>query len=151
MKNENYLVVTFDNQSDAIDASHKLQDLTLRGDISIGYNLILKKGEKGQIEVLKKITEDGKDSWSGMFVGMLAGMFLGPFGFLLSTLGGTAIGAGIDHSHTKSSDAFAEIIKGKLREGKVAIVANVAEQSPAFVDEAMKEFNGEVYRTVFSK
>lgn len=151
MKTENFVVVTFTDEKEAIEASHKLQDLTIRGDISMGYSVMLRKGPNGEIEALKKTSTDGKDTWSGMFIGMLAGLFLGPLGFLITTLTGTAIGAGMDHSQDKFEDSFVNRVKEKLNNGRIAIIANCDESSPIFVDNAMKEFDGDVYRTVATK
>lgn len=151
MKAENFVVVTFDDEKKAIEASHKLQDLAVHGDIAMGYSVMLRKGESGEIEALKKSTANGKDTWSGMLIGMLVGLFFGPLGFLISMLGGTAIGAGLDYSHGKFEDNFVEKIKEKLDNGRIAIIANCDESSPIFVDDAMKELGGEVFRTVATK
>ncbi len=151
MKKENFIVIVFKDQGEAINASHKLQDLTVRGDINLGYNMILRKNSDGKIEVLKKTTTDGIETWGGMLIGMLIGMFFGPLGFLISSLAGTAVGAATDSSNKKFNENFSSLVKEKLDEGKIAIIANIDEQSPAFIDEAMKEFNGEVHRTEFSK
>ena len=85
MKSENFLVITFNDDSKAIEASHRLQDLAMRGDISLGYNVMLKKNADGKIEAMKKETAGGRTTWTGMLIGMLVGLFMGPFGFLLST------------------------------------------------------------------
>ncbi len=151
MKTANFVVVTFDEEKQAIEASHKLQDLAIRGDVSIDYSLMLRKGPSGEIEMLKKTGDGADDTWSGLLIGMLVGVFLGPLGFLISTLAGTAIGAGIDHSDEKFKDNFADKVKGKLSAGKIAIVAQCNESSPIFVDEAMKAMGGEVFRTVATK
>ncbi len=151
MKTENFVVITFDEEAKAIEASHKLQDLAIRGDIAMGYSVMLRKGANGEIEALKKNSINGDDTWSGMFIGMLVGMFFGPLGFLLSTLTGTAIGAGVDYSQNKFEDGFVDKVKERLNNGKIAIIANCDESSPIFVDNAMKEFNGDVYRSVASK
>ncbi len=151
MKTENFVVITFAEESQAISASHKLQDLTLRGDIGMGYSVMLRKGKNGEIEALKKSAAEGDDTWNGMFVGMLVGMFFGPLGFLISMLAGTAIGAGVDHSQDKFNDSFVSKVQEKLNNGRIAIVANCDESSPIFIDNAMKEFGGEVYRTIATK
>lgn len=151
MKSENFVVITFEDEKKAIEGSHKLQDLALHGDISMGYSVMLRKNDKGEIEALKKTSTNGRDTWTGMFVGMLAGLFLGPLGFLFSTLAGTAIGAGMDYSHGKFEEGFVDKVKEKLNDGRIAIIANCNESSPVFVDDAMKELGGEVTRTVANK
>lgn len=151
MKTENFVVITFNEETKAIDASHKLQDLAIRGDIAMSYSVMLRKGPNGEIEALKKSSVNGDDTWSGMFVGMLVGMFFGPLGFLLSMLTGTAIGAGVDYSQSRLEDGFVEKVKEKLNNGKIAIISNCYETSPIFVDNAMKEFDGEVYRSIAMK
>ena len=82
---------------------------------------------------------------------MLVGMFFGPLGFLLSTLAGTAIGAGIDSSQGNFEDGFVDKIKEKLNSGRIAVITNCNESSTVFIDEAMKEFDGDVYRTTATK
>ncbi len=148
MKTENFVVITFEEEAKAIEASHKLQDLALRGDIAMGYSVMLRKGPNGEIEALKKNTAGGDDTWSGMFIGMLVGMFFGPLGFLLSMLTGTAIGAGVDYSQVKKEDGFVEKVKEKLNNGRIAIITNCDESSSIFIDNAMKELGGDVYRSM---
>lgn len=151
MKTENYVVITFEDEKSAIEASHKLQDLALRGDISTSYSVMLRKNANGEVEALRKSSKDGADTWSGMLIGMLVGMFTGPLGFLISMLAGTAIGAGIDNSQLKFNEDFVRKVQEKLREGKIAIVTNCDESSSIFIDNEMKELGGSVYRTTFSK
>lgn len=151
MKTENFVVITFEDEAKAIEASHKLQDLAIRGDIAMSYSVMLRKGANGEIEALKRDSVNGNDTWSGMFIGMLVGMFFGPLGFLLSMLTGTAIGAGVDYSQDKFKDDFVNRVKEKLNNGRIAIIANCNESSPVFVDNAMKDLGGDVYRTIASK
>ncbi len=151
MKNENFVVITFPSQDEAIKASHNIQDLAVRGDIELKYSVMLKKNNEGKVEILKKETKNGTESWTGMFIGMLVGLFFGPLGFLISTLAGTAIGAGVDSSHEKFNDNFVNKVKEKLDEGDTAIVANINEQSDVFIDDAMKDFSCDIYRTTASK
>lgn len=151
MGKENFVVITFSDEKSAIDASHKLQDLALRGDIAIRYAVMLRKGENGEIEALKKSGNGADNTWSGMMIGMLVGMFMGPLGFLISTLAGTAIGAGVDYSDLNGDEEFSKKVEGKLTAGKIAIVANCDESSGIFVDNAMKELGGEVFRTTVGK
>ena len=151
MKTENFVVITFDDEKNAIEGSHKLQDLAVRGDIAMGYSIILRKGQDGTIEVLKETTVNGVHTWTGMFIGMWVGIFLGPLGFLISFLAGTAIGAGVGYSKDKSQNNFAIKVKERLDNGKISIVANCDESNPVFLDNAMKEFNGEITRTVATR
>ncbi len=148
MKQENFVVITFDDQDKAIEASHKLQDLAAHNDVSLGYNLLLRKGEDGKIEALKKESRSGRDTWMGMFIGMLVGLFLGPFGFIIAMLAGMGIGAGLDSSQYNREEDFANKAKEELDKGKVAIIAQVNESSPVFVDDAMKALGGTVQRMV---
>jgi len=138
MKMRNAVIITFDDETKAIEGAHKLQDLAFRGDVAMDYSVILRKHENGQIEVLKKSTADGAVTWTGMFVGMLVGLFLGPLGFLISALAGMAIGAGVGHAHEKGEDNFVKKIEKVLTDGKIVIVADCIETSPAFLDEAMQ-------------
>ena len=148
MKQENFIVITFDDQDKAIEASHKLQDLAMHNDVSIGYNLLLRKGEDGKVEALKKESKSGRDTWMGLFLGMLVGLFFGPFGFIISMLAGMGIGAGLDSSQYKSEESFANKAQEELDKGKIAIIAQVNESNPIFVDDAMKALGGDVHRMV---
>ena len=147
MKAENFVIVTFDDEKNAIEASHKMQDLAVRGDIAMGYSVILRKHENGEIEALKKTTINGVVEWTGMFVGVLVGLFFGPLGFLISTLAGTAIGVGVEHAHEKFEDDFVNKVQDTLDDGKIAIIANCIESNPVFLNNAIKDLDGQILRT----
>lgn len=60
-------------------------------------------------------------------------------GFLIKSLEeNTSISAAVDSSNTKFKNNFSSLIKEKLAEGKIVIVADI--------NKAMKEFNGKIIK-----
>lgn len=151
MKKENFIEIRLNSETEAIEVSHKLQDLAVRGDISLGYNVILRKGEDGKTEVLKKTEQIGMGKWEGFWIGMIAGIFMGPLGFIISILAGTGIGASVDGHRRKFYEKVTDKVKEDLDKGKILILANVDEQSEIFIDTELKSYNCEIERFVSEK
>ncbi len=148
MKKENFVEIKLNNETEAIEISHKLQDLALRGDLSLGYNVILRKGQDGKVEVLKKTQDSEVGRWEGFWIGMIVGIFMGPLGFIISILAGSGIGAGVDIHKKKFYEKITKGLQEDLSVGKILILANVEEQSDVFLNEALKDYNCEIERFV---
>ena len=52
---------------------------------------------------------------------------------------------------SKFNDNFVNRVKEKLDEGNIAIIANVNESSNVFINDSLKEFNCDIYRTIVSE
>ncbi len=146
MAKKEFLIATFANMDNAISGMHKLEDLNAHDDIDMTYSILLRKGDDGRVEVMKKESNGNTDTWVGLFVGMLVGFFFGPLGFLISALAGTGIGAAVGYSKSDFEDGIVEKVQNELDAGHFAIVAHAREHDPAFVDNGLAPFGAIVTR-----
>ena len=142
----NLIVLSFTDEAKAIQASHKLTELESFGDISIFEKVIIKKGANGEFTYLQSETSDGLRMVSGMALGTLVGAIGGPVGMLVGMLSGTAIGAVVEADYIDFSEDVVRKVTDRLKVGDVAILAEISEDSPAFVDGVVTPLGGNIFR-----
>ena len=143
----NLIVLSFTDELKAIEASHKLAELESFGDISIYEKVILKKGVNGEFTYLQTETTDGLRIVSGMAFGTLLGAIGGPVGMLVGMLSGTAMGAIVETEYVDFSEDVVRKVTDRLKVGDVAILAEISEDGPAFVDGAVTPLGGNIFRS----
>ena len=140
------IVVSFTEETKAIEALHKLNELDGLGDISIYEKIMLRKNAKGEVEVQKDDSDEGWRTLTGMTIGSLLGMFGGPVGLVIGMLTGTLMGGISEISHYDFGDDFISNIENKMNPGTIAIIAEIDEESPVFVDNYMMPLGGVITR-----
>jgi uncharacterized membrane protein len=143
----NVIVVSFKDEAKAIDALHKLVELDSFGDISMYEKVIVRKNANGECEILKQDSFEGWRTLTGMGVGSLLGILGGPVGFVIGLYTGTTIGMLGDLGHYDFADDFVSKTKDKLAAGTVSIIAEIDEDSSAFVDTSLKPFGAVIIRS----
>jgi uncharacterized membrane protein len=143
----NLIVLSFTDEAKAIEASHKLAELESFGDISMFEKVIVKKGANGEFTTLQTETTDGLRMVSGMAIGTLVGAIGGPVGMLVGMLSGTAIGAVVETDYIDFSEDVVRKVTDRLEVGEVAILAEISEDSPAFVDGVVTAVGGNIFRS----
>jgi uncharacterized membrane protein len=143
----NLIVLSFPDEAKAIQASHKLTELESFGDISVFEKAIIKKGADGEYTSLQSESTDGLRLVSGMALGTLIGAIGGPVGMMVGMLSGTAIGAIVETDYVDFSEDFVNKVSDRLKVGNVAILAEVSEDSPAFVDGVVTPLGGNIFRS----
>jgi len=141
------VVASFKEEAKAIEALHKLNELESFGDISIYEKIMVRKSAKGEFEILKEDTVEGLRTLTGLGLGNLLGMFGGPVGFVVGLFTGTAIGAIADMSHYDFAEDFIAKVKNKLPAGTVSIIAEIEEDSNAFIDAYLKPLGATIIRS----
>ena len=144
---KNVIVVSFKEETKAIEALHKLNELESFGDISIYEKIMLRKKTTGECEILKEDDSEGWRTLVGMTFGSLLGAFGGPVGLIIGLYTGTAIGAIAEISHYDIAEGFITTVENKMPSGTVAIIAEIDEDSNVFVDNYMKPFGATVTRS----
>jgi len=143
----NVIVISFKNESQAIDAAHKLVELESFGDITVYEKVIVKKDANGQSSVIQSDTSEGLRTVSGMALGALVGAFAGPVGLLVGMVTGTLTGAVLESDYYDFSEDFEAKVRDRIQPGTVAIIAEVYEPSPTFVDNAVAPFGATIFRS----
>jgi uncharacterized membrane protein len=143
----NLVVISFKNEAQAIAGSHKLIELESFGDITVYEKVMVKKEANGEISAMESDTSDGVRVLSGMAFGTLIGALAGPVGLLVGMVSGTVTGALLETNYYEFSDDFTSKVYGQLQPGAVAIIAEIYEEGPAFLDNAMEPLNATISRS----
>jgi len=141
------IVASFPNEAQALKGSHKLHELESFGAISVFEKVIVKKDSNGQITFLQADTSDGLPTVGGMAIGTLLGAIAGPVGAVVGMMVGTLTGAVIDENRRDFADDFGSKVNKHLHPGSVAIIAEIAEDGPAFVDTSLEPLGATIFRT----
>ncbi len=144
----NIIVVSFKEETKAIEALHKIKELDTYGDITLYEHMMIRKNENGNYETLNDDTStEGWRTLTGAAVGGLLGALAGPVGLVIGLYSGVAIGAVADIARYDFEDDFIKKVNNKMETGTIAIVAEVDEDSSIFIDNYLKPFNAEILRT----
>jgi uncharacterized membrane protein len=143
----NLIVISFKNESQAIEGSHKLVELESFGDITVYEKVMLKKDSAGKTSVIQSETSDGLRTLSGMALGSLVGALAGPVGLIVGMITGTLTGAALESDYFDFSEDFESKAMNRVQPETVSIIAEVYEDNPAFVDNAVAPFGATVFRS----
>ena len=144
----NIIVVPFKEESKAIEALHRIKELDAYGDITLYEHMMIRKKDNKQFEILKNQTDgEGWRLFTGMALGGLAGALVGPLGFVIGLYTGTAVGAVWDASRYDFEAEFLKKVSKKMAVGTIAIVAEVAEDSSVYIDQALNGLSSEIIRS----
>ncbi|SDS24638.1 Uncharacterized membrane protein [Polaribacter sp. KT25b] len=142
------IIVSFKEETKAIDALHKIKELDDYGDITLYEDMMIRKKENNQYQVLNDETEgEGWRTFTGMALGGLIGAIAGPVGLIIGLYSGTLVGAIFDGSHFNFEKNFIQKVSNKMEIGEIVIIAEVNEDSDIFIDNAMKPFSSEIIRS----
>lgn len=143
----NVIVISFQEETKAIEALHKLNELETLGDISVYEKIMIRKKENGETEILKEDSSEGWRILTGMGVGSLLGMLAGPVGLVFGMFTGTAIGAIYETDHYDFAEDFVAKVENKMQAGTICIIAELDEDSDVFVDTYLKPLGAVIART----
>jgi len=145
----NLIISTFKEDEKAIEASQKLNELETIGDITIYERVILKKNGDGQTIVLQNDTTEGEGltTISGMAVGTLIGALAGPVGMVAGMFAGTLTGALAESDNYGFAEDFISGAAGQLQPGMTAIIAEIEESDPVFVDSSLTPLGATIKRS----
>ena len=143
----NIIVASFDKDTKAIEAMHKLSELENYGDISIYRKAMVRTQEDGKYEILEENTPNGWRTLTGMGVGSLLGALGGPVGFVVGLCTGTTIGLISDVGRQSFDENFVRKVEDKKPAGTVSIIAEIDEDSDVFVDNALRPLGAEIERS----
>ena len=133
----NLVVISFKNEPQAFAGSHRLMELESHGGITVYEKVIVKKDLNGETSAIQDDTSGGLRVLSGMALGTLIGALAGPVGILVGMVSGTLSGALLETNYYDFSDDFISKVYSRLQPGTVAIVAEIYEEGPAMVENAM--------------
>jgi uncharacterized membrane protein len=145
----NLIISTFKEEAQAIEASQKLNELETIGDITIYERVILKKNADGETVVLQNDTTEGEGltTISGMAVGTLIGALAGPVGMVAGMFAGTFTGAAAEADNYGFAEDFISGAADHLEPGMTAVIAEIEESDPVFVDSSLTPLGATLTRS----
>lgn len=144
----NIIVIPFKEEAKAIEALHEIKELDVYGDITLYEHMMIRKKDNNDYEVLNDQTDgEGWRTFTGMALGGLTGALVGPLGFVIGLYTGTAVGAVWDISRYDFEEDFIKKVSNKMEVGTIAIIAEVAEDSSVFIDNALKPYGSNTIRS----
>ena len=144
---EKMIVIVFDSEAKAFAGLRILRELDSEGDISLYDPQIVAKEPSGAVRM---ITNSDPSSLAmtagGTAVGLLVGLLGGPAGVIVGAAAGALAGSIGDSEEAGVTDEFVNEISDALTPGKVAVVAEIAEESVTPLDTRMEQIGGVVLR-----
>ena len=144
---EKMIVIVFDNESKALEGWQSLRDLDSEGEISVYEAQIVAKEPGGAVRVIDTADMLGFPLIAGgTAVGALVGLLGGPIGALVGATAGVFIGSIGDVDEVGVTDDFVTDVSTVLTPGKIAVVADIAEEWVTPLDTRMEQIGGVVFR-----
>jgi uncharacterized membrane protein len=143
----NLLIASFKQEAEAIEASHKLNELESIGDITIYEMVVIQKNAAGEAAVLEADTNEGVRTLSGMAIGTLIGSLAGPVGVVAGMFTGTLAGMAAEEDHYGFTEDFTAKVLAQLQPGETAVVAEIDEDNEVFVDGSLTPLGATLTRT----
>ena len=144
---ERMLVVVFDDETKAYEASRGLNQLDAEGSITIHAECVITKKNDGTVTVKHADGDFPIRTIGGTAIGSLVGLLGGPAGLAVGALAGTMAGSLADLFVAGVDSDFLTEVSANLTPGKHAVVADVSEEWVTPVDTRMEALGGFVFRT----
>ncbi len=142
------IVITFNEESRAVDALTSLHRLRDQGEIEFYDAGIVAKDKDGKLS-MKQIAEKMPEEFMwGSLMGSFIGLIGGPAGAVAGTVAGGLTGAALDLIDVGVRKDFIDQVGKSLQAGNSAVVALVWEESNEPLDQAMAPLGWRVVRTV---
>jgi|SRR5271157_309876 len=144
---EKLIVIVFDNQTKAFAGLEALRELDRDGEISLFAAQIAAKEPDGGVRVIDNPNDvDFPVIGVSTLLGTLVGVLGGPIGLLGGAAAGALIGSIVELGHAGVTDEFINDIATAMTPGKVAVVADIAEEWVTPLDTRMERIGGVVLR-----
>jgi uncharacterized membrane protein len=140
------LVVVFDSEIKAYEASRALQELQNEGSINLYAKAVIARDASGKVAVKQEGDMGPVGTAVGMLTGSLIGLIGGPVGLVIGAGAGMYGGLLYDLAHLGVGEDFLYEVEKSLMPGKAAVVAEVWEEWTLPVDARMEALGGVVFR-----
>src|SRR3974377_44996 len=125
---EKMLVVVFDNETKAYEASHALIELDKEGSIAIFAEAVIQKNNDGTVSMKRADDRFPVGTTGGTAIGALIGLLGGPIGLALGAATGATAGLVSDLYVAGIDQDFLADAAAALKPGKWAVVADITEE-----------------------
>ena len=148
---ERVLVVVFDSEDKAREASRILHALEDEGVIRVYADAIVTRDSRDAITAISANGPMPEGAMGATAVGSMIGMLAGPAGLAAGAIAGFVLGATTDFAHAREDDDFVHDVANSLEPGKAAMVAEIDEDFSEPVDARLKPLGGFAFRRPLSE
>ena len=155
MADENVVLVTFEEESNAYQAASDLKEASGEGRIELHAVAVVQRAEDGTLRVKEGDADDFPAAgWAGGLIGgttggvigLTLGVMGGPLGLLLGGTGGALLGSLIDTDDADRAESVLATMARAIEPNKTGLIAHVGEPAVEVVDTEMERLSGEVIR-----
>ncbi len=143
---EKMLVIVFDSELKAYEGSRALLALQNEGSLNVYAKAVIVRDASGKVSVKQQGDLGPVGTAVGLLSGSMIGLIGGPVSLILGAGVGTLGGLVYDLAQLGIGEDFLEEVKGSLKPGKAAVVAEVWEDWTLPVDQCMEPLGGTVLR-----
>jgi uncharacterized membrane protein len=148
---DNVMVISFgedpENDTNAYQALTELKQLDSQGQIEIAGAAVVTRDPDDRVDVKSEVANDPYvGTASGGLIGLLIGIIGGPIGVLLGGTYGMLVGSLFDIDDVETTESVLREISNQVHATRTAVLAQVTEQSPEVIDNAMARLGGHVMR-----
>ena len=140
------LVVVLPDEKTAYEARNALTKLDQEGSIALYAAAVIAKDASGRVSLKQQADEGPLGTVVGLMTGTLAGLIAGPTGAAIGAGAGAYGGGMFDLVRLGIGTDFVDEVSGKMKPGKVAVIAEIDEDWVTPVDSRMEALGGEVFR-----
>lgn len=140
------IMVVFDTEAKAYEASRALADLHREGSLAVYSGAVIAKDADGRVSVRKAGDQEPLGTGLGMATGALIGALGGPVGIAAGAAIGAVGGSIVDLVNLGVGVDFLDEISRQLSPGKAAVVAEIEEEWITPLDTRMEALGGTIYR-----
>jgi uncharacterized membrane protein len=140
------IVVVFDTEPEAYEASRALADLHREGSLAVYSAAVIAKGVDGRVTTRQGADQGPVATALGMATGALIGALGGPAGLAAGATVGAVGGSMVDFANAGVGLDFLDEISRQLGPGKAAIIAEIEEDWVTPLDTRMEALGGTIYR-----
>jgi len=148
---ERILVVVFDSEDKAREASRILHGLEDEGVIRVYADAIVTRDRRDAITAIDTHGPMPEGAMGATAVGSLIGMLAGPAGLAAGAIAGFVLGAVTDFAHARVDEDFVHDVANSLEPGTSAIVAEINEDFSEPVDARLEPLGGFAFRHSLSE
>ena len=144
---KNIVLMNFKNEPEAYESYDKIKNIQV--DDSYVYEAALFKEDEGKLNVIDSynLTENsGSDTVTGGLIGVLLGLFTGPFGWLFWGVVGLLVGALFDNHNDNEHASLLEDMSEKIKNSHLNVIAVVDEDNYNIINDVVSNYDVVVMR-----
>jgi uncharacterized membrane protein len=141
-----FVVAIFPDEAKAYEGTRALKELHAEGSLTVYGTAVVAKDADGKFSIKQAADTGPLGLGVGALVGALIGLLGGPVGAAIGYGSGAMVGALSDIYNAGVSVDFVNAVSEKLTPGKIAVIAEVAEDWVTPLDTRMETIGGIVIR-----